>query len=145
MIPQLAGLNFKQRKNAILYLERENDRWSKDLVVIEVDGFQGPGPRPFKIWRSREFLVHAFTEPGGMVRLSVNRTHVDPATMRWLDGITWDELQALKSQAGYGDREAVEIYPPDDCVVNVGSLRHLWVLPERMPFSWNRAVDAVCV
>jgi hypothetical protein len=46
------------------------------------------------VWRSREFLVQAIMEPG-MLRLSVNRTELD-ASGNWKDGITWDELQAIK-------------------------------------------------
>lgn len=138
MIPQLVGRSREERRQAILAMERENAKQPVRLAPITLPAAVPGMTAPFAAWRSREFLVQAFAEAGGIVRLSVNRTHVDPATMRWLDGIVWDELQALKSEAGYGDREAVEIYPPDSSVVNVGSLRHLWVLPERMPFSWGR-------
>lgn len=136
MIPQFVGLTFKERKNAILMLERDNEKWPAKLRPV-------PGPlpvgagAPFAQWRSREFVVQAFRVPGDVIRLSVNRTHVDPSTMRWVDGITWDDLQRLKSEAGYGDREAVEVYPPDANVVDVANIRHLWVLPERLPFSWR--------
>lgn len=59
------------------------------------------------------------------------------------DGIPWDDLQVLKGHAGYGDREAVEIYPPDTKVVNHANMRHLWVLPagEQMPFGLDRERD----
>ena len=135
MIPQLAGLTFKERKNAILMLERENEKYPVSLARAPVPAPVGAGA-PFAQWRSREFVVQAFEVPGGVIRLSVNRTHIDPSTMRWVDGITWDDLQRLKSEAGYGDREAVEVYPPDSCVVDVANIRHLWVLPERLHFSW---------
>jgi hypothetical protein len=59
-------------------------------------------------------------------------------TGRWLDGITWDELQHLKMLAGYGDRVAVEIYPPDSEVVNIANIRHLWLLNEVPTFMWQR-------
>ena len=136
MIPQFVGLSFKERKNAILMLERDNEKYPEKLQLVPGSLPVGTGA-PFAQWRSREFVVQAFTIPGCVVRLSINRTHVDPATMRWVDGITWDELQALKSQAGYGDREAVEVYPPDAHVVDVASIRHLWVLPAPLPFSWR--------
>lgn len=74
-----------------------------------------------------------------VLRLTVNRTHVDPVSFRWLDGITWDQLQDLKRQCGRGHLEAVEIYPPDADVVNVASLRHLWVISGRMYFSWRKS------
>ena len=136
MIPQFVGLTFKERKNAILMLERDNEKWPMTLSPVAHDLVARPGA-PFAQWRSREFVVQAFAVAGGVIRLSVNRTHVDPATMRWVDGITWDELQALKSQAGYGDREAVEVYPPDSNVVDVANIRHLWVLPSPLTFSWR--------
>ena len=100
--------------------------------------YAGQNGSPLRAWRSKEFLVQLFPALGDVQRLSVNRTRVDPATLRWVDGITWDDLQRLKREAGYGDREAVEIYPPDSCIVNVASIRHLWILPGRMPFSWGR-------
>ena len=136
MIPRFVGLNFKERRNAILLLEQENQKYPEILTAIPLAESVRPDARaPFAAWRSREFCVQAFAESNGIIRLSVNRTHVDPATMRWLDGISWDDLQRLKGEAGFGDQEAVEVYPPDGKVVDVANMRHLWVLPERMPFS----------
>jgi hypothetical protein len=57
---------------------------------------------------------------------------------RWADNITWDELQALKTQCGYGGHDAVEVYPPTRDVVNVANIRHLWVLAEKLPFAWRK-------
>lgn len=140
MIPQLSHLNRSERRQAILFMEQENAKWPAELTPVpESDRPPSPGPcRLLGAWRSREFVAQLYEEGGGIVRLSVNRTHVDPATLRWVDGITWDELQALKRQAGFGDRFAVEVYPADADIVNVGSLRHLWILPEALPFSWRR-------
>lgn len=138
MIPQFMHLSRAERVNAIRFIEAENEKYGKVLLRIPVPA---PTPdvhqAPVAAWRSQEFLVQAFNAPSGVVRLSVNRTHVDPGSLRWVDGITWDDLQRLKREAGYGDREAVEIYPPDGCVVDVANIRHLWILPERMPFSWG--------
>lgn len=140
MIPGLAHLNFKERKNAILQMEKANLSFSERLAVMPL-AVDAPSPSGcFSVWRSQEFFVQAYHVPGGVIRLSINRTHVDPATMRWLDRITWDDLQSLKEQAGYGDHEAVEVYPPGGAVVNVANVRHLWVFPAgiRMPFSWGK-------
>lgn len=49
------------------------------------------------------------------------------------DGLTWDELQEVKSDAGYGDRAAIEVYPRQDEIVNYANIRHLWVLPDGFP------------
>lgn len=45
------------------------------------------------------------------------------------DGITWDELQAVKDEFLGADCQAVEIYPQADELVNETNLRHLWEVP----------------
>jgi len=136
MIPQFMNLSRAERVNAIRFIEAENNKYGSVLVQVVAPGAGVPGA-PFRAWRSAEFMVQAFNDAHGTIRLSVNRTHVDPATLRWVDGIRWDDLQRLKQEAGYGEREAVEIYPPDGYVVDVANMRHLWILPGRMPFSWG--------
>jgi len=136
MIPQFMNLSRAERVNAIRYIEAENNKYGSVLVQVVAPGAGDPGA-PFRAWRSAEFMVQAFNDAHGTIRLSVNRTHVDPTSLRWVDGISWDDLQRLKGEAGYGDREAVEVYPPAACVVNEENIRHLWILPCRMPFSWG--------
>lgn len=94
---------------------------------------------PIEAWRSRGFLVQIFEEAEGILRMSVCRTSVTKG--QWTENITWDELQRLKSESGRGDREAVEIYPPDGDVVNVANMRHLWILSTRTSFSWRTKPD----
>lgn len=122
-------------------LAKDNDGYPLELIAIPASHWPiTPSTREKQIgvWRSRSFMCQAFDAGAGVVRLSFNRTEVDEATYRWRDDITWDDLQRLKREAGFGDREAVEIFPPDDSVVNVANMRHLWVLPAPMPFSWRR-------
>jgi len=98
------------------------------------------GTKAIAVWRSRQYLVQVFEEQAGMIRLSVNRTDWDERAKRFRDDISWDALQRLKAQAGYADRVAVEVYPPDRLIVNVANMRHLWILPvgsERLPFVWR--------
>jgi len=148
MIPHLAGLSRAERRNALLHLERENGKWPDRLVRMSDEEMaerssRAPADftRPVQVWRSKTLLVQVFDETGDgsaqLLRLSIARTSVDPLTMRWKDGLTWEELQAAKAAVGYGDREAVEIFPPDYAVVNVANMRHLWVLAGRMAFSWG--------
>lgn len=86
--------------------------------------------------RSREFLVQEFeAQAPAVVRLSINR--VELAGDRWVDGISWEELQRIKSECGYGQADAVEIYPPKDDEVNVANMRHLWVLRDPLSFAWR--------
>ena len=61
-----------------------------------------------------------------------------------LDGIPWDDLQALKDEAFGRDAAAVEVYPPADEVVNERNRRHLWEWPRsECPFSlWTPGASA---
>lgn len=139
MIPALAGLNRAERRAMVQQLERDNRSWPEVLMPVPEASWPPARPgwlRPIAVLRSRSFMCQVFEEPGA-IRLSFNRTSVDETTWRWREDISWDELQELKRQAGYGDREAVEVYPPVGSEVNVANMRHLWVLPERLPFSWG--------
>lgn len=95
-------------------------------------------PHLVAVWRSRDYLVQVFDEGNNVTRLSINRTmlHAD----RWLDDIPWDDLQRLKREAGFGELDAVEVFPPDLDLVNVANMRHLWVFTDglRLPFAWRR-------
>lgn len=102
---------------------------------------QESDPLRFAVYRSKRFLVQAFNEREGIVRLSVCRTTVD-ASGNWLAHITWDELQAIKNGVGYAEWDAVEIYPREQDVVNVSNMRHLWVLMEPLKYAWRNATFA---
>lgn len=64
----------------------------------------------------------------GWETLTVNRTRRDGRG--WRDGITWDELQRVKNETIGPKFWCAEAYPPEDRVVNVANMRHLWVLEE---------------
>lgn len=53
----------------------------------------------------------------------------------------WESLQQVKNEICGVQAEAVEIYPPQDEVVNAYNHYHLWVLPEgiKMPFGLRRS------
>ncbi len=92
---------------------------------------------PARVWRSREFFVMQFTAPSpAACRLSVLRTQV--AGDRWKDGISWDDLQRIKRECGFGDFDAVEVYPQDRDIVNVANIRHLWVMEAPLAFKWRK-------
>ncbi len=46
------------------------------------------------------------------------------------DGITWDELQAVKNETLGLHVAAIEVFPIEDQVVNERNMRHLFVLPD---------------
>lgn len=89
------------------------------------------------MWANAYFLVQEFQEDEGVIRLTVNTTSIG-SSGRWKDGISWDALQEIKSVVGYGDRDAVEIYPRDSDVVNVANMRHLWIMPDPISFAWRK-------
>jgi len=122
-------------------LERENARRPVALAPVPrsewpADLANRPGA-PSAVWRSRDFLVQQFEAPApALYRLSILRTSVHGD--RWADGITWDDLQRLKAEAGFADACAVELFPADTEVVNVANIRHLWILPAAPAFAWTQ-------
>lgn len=51
----------------------------------------------------------------------------------------WRDLQRIKNELCGTDREAVEIYPAEDRLVDTSNNYHLWVLPRgfRVPFGYD--------
>lgn len=105
----------------------DRSRW---LTVIDK-------PERIAAWQSPEFTVQTFAVPGDIIRLSVNRNQILGTQKLFLEGITWDDLQTIKNECGYADRMAVEIYPEAQHVLNLINARHLWILPEPLPFAWR--------
>jgi hypothetical protein len=132
--------NREHRRAAAKYLQEQNLRYPAHLVTVPRDEWpERQPPCLLTALRSRTYLVQVFNEgrAGVLVRLSVNRTAVEPKG-GWQQDIPWEDLQRLKREAGYGDLEAVEVFPPDKDVVNVANMRHLWVLAEPLPFAWRK-------
>jgi hypothetical protein len=124
-------------------LKRDNLVWPATLVPIPRAMWPVPGGvsdlKRFNALRSRSFLVQLFEEADGMVRMSVCRTEWNERANRWREDIGWDDLQRLKGEAGYADRCAVEVLPPDRLVVNVANMRHVFIYPAgvTLPFVWG--------
>lgn len=95
---------------------------------------------PDQVLRSRKYLVQLYHEDNaaypGLIRLSICRVKLQVGG-GWDDGLTWDELQNIKSEVGLGDRFAIEIYPSDEDVVNVANFRHLWVFASPLMVGWT--------
>lgn len=97
-----------------------------------------PTQAPVRAWRSRDFLVQLYVDRhSGCQRLSVNRTELN-SDGGWKDGITWDDLQRLKREAGFGNMWALEVYRADDDLVYDANIRHLFLFAERPAFAWTR-------
>lgn len=135
-------MNRKERRQK----QREQHAYVKKLpsVMTPIPSSEWPEvqPRPIGAWISRKYLAQLYDERSrempGLMRLSVSRSTVN-ATGRWMDAITWDELQAIKREIGLGDCWAYEVYPPDFELVNDANLRHLWVTPAPLPIGWCKS------
>lgn len=127
----------KQRRELIA----ENAKRPAELIEIPRSSLMRKDC--LRVFRSNEYLVQEFdAPPPAYVRLSVNRSVVRGD--RWSDGISWEDLQHIKAVLGYGDQDAVEIYPADLDVVNVANMRHLWIMRDPISFAWrNGSTPAV--
>lgn len=133
----------KITKQQIRQLRRDNMAYPETLVQIprekwpaRVPGMFGTTSVQKEVLRSRDFLVQVF-EDGGYLRVTINRTDWDERKGSWREDISWDDIQRLKGEAGFGTWWAVEIYPPHVAVVNVANMRHIWILPEAPVYGWH--------
>lgn len=93
--------------------------------------------RAVRTWRSKRFFAGLYEQPCGAMRLSVNRVEIDTKTGDWKDGISWDELQRIKGECGFGDVWAVEVFPPSIHLVYLANIRHLFLLSDPPTYAWK--------
>lgn len=118
-------------------LKRDNAQQPTFLREVPREQWPTMAAPPLRVLRSRDFLVQEYAAtPPASVRLSVCRTTLSGD--RWQDGITWDDLQRLKRECGYGNADAIEIFPSDTDIVNVANMRHLWVMLEPVVCAWRQ-------
>lgn len=131
-------MNRAERRSAQRYLKQESKKQPSLLTQVPREEWPNHPSSLIRVWRNREFLVQEFhVDVPAVARLSICRSRLSGD--RWTDGISWDELQRLKREAGYGDCDAIEIFPSDVDIVNVANMRHLWVVPrEILPFAWRK-------
>lgn len=122
----------KQRK----HLHMENRKLGPAFVAIDRSQWPTDDGKRFAVWRNNRFLVQAFDDGVGALRLSICRSELDDKG-NWRDGLTWDELQQIKNAVGFSDFDAVEVYPAQSDVVNVANMRHLWIMTEQLKFAWR--------
>lgn len=128
-------------------LQEENRQWSARMREVPMDSWPAPLQHmavsltsrsvPLRAWRSKYFAAVLYDEGVAKPhRLTVNRAaFADDG--RFSGGITWDELMQVKRECGFGERDALELFPADRDVVDVNNLRHLWILTERSPLTWT--------
>lgn len=113
------------------------DPLPKNLTLVPKERwpvYRGKNP-PQRVWVSKRYMVQEFKEVNGYIRLSVNMVK-RKAGGKWRDGLSWDQLQLIKSECGYGDAVALEVYPENGRIVNNANMRHLWITPTRPAFVW---------
>lgn len=112
---------------------------------------QPPGQNhvhPLMVWRDADFLAILYPVPGSQVMKRLTVVRAAGASMDgrgrvvYRDGITWDDLQRVKRDCGFGDVWAVEVYPDDSELVNVANMRHLWLMAEAPAFAWRKTAAA---
>lgn len=134
----IQNLNRRQRRAAKVYLNRQRkvvpDAWQ---MIPMHEWPTSSDPSRVELWRSRDFLCQVFAANNGIMRLTVSRAATDNSG-NWKEGISWEELQEIKNAVGFQDYDAVEIYPAAKDVVNVANMRHLWVMPDPLPFAWRQ-------
>lgn len=121
-------------------LERDNAKLPLQFVTVPPDQWPKVDyiKPPCAVWRNRFFLVQEFDEVsalGPVKRLTISRT-VMQSNGRWEDGISWDDLQDIKNQVGFGNHYAIEVFPRERDLVNVANMRHLWVLSSPLDIGW---------
>ena len=125
-----------------LKLKKDNKTYPNHLVELEIsEEKQSRQPTLMRALRSRYFLVQIF-EDGDVIRMSVNKTDVNNDGS-WKENISWEDLQQLKRQAGYGTSYAIEVYPRDVDLVNVANMRHLWILDKPLKIGWSKSVEQI--
>lgn len=129
-------MNAKEFKYQERCLREQNKMYGPRLEDIPEKLWPNEFIMPIAVFRSCNFLVQIYKEMHGVLRLSVTRS-VLLRDGSFKDGITWDEMQEIKSQCGYGDKFAVEVYPADDEVVNVANMRHIFILKEAPAVAWR--------
>lgn len=109
----------------------------EEMRKLPPESWPSPAPHGMaEVWVSVAFLAQVYMEEGAL-RISVCRTKLGPDG-RWKDEITWDELQRIKGQIGFGDKTAFEVYPAAKDVVNIANMRHLWIPTVPINLGWRK-------
>jgi hypothetical protein len=95
-------------------------------------------PDRLAAWHSEDFTVQVFAVAGAFVRLAINRNQQIFSPFLFEDGISRDTLRQIIRAVGYGDWHGIEIYPPQQHVLNIINVRHLWLLPKSpLGMAWS--------
>ena len=114
-------------KNSVRKKERDWE-W-RQVAVPTALGEQWPtAGKVCALWRCHKYAVLTIRFPDETVLLMVN----DPTCRH-----SWQDLQRIKNDL-LGERwAAVEVYPPQDRVVDEANLYHLWCTFEQLKIGWD--------
>jgi hypothetical protein len=101
-------------------------------------------------WEDRSHLRDDPRAPIGLERAWLNRTYsvqlvrrggLEVLMIRRHDGeahFPWSDLQKIKDQLAGEHREAVQVFPRHDEIVDMPNMAHLWLVPdgERLPYTF---------
>lgn len=121
-------------------IQRDVRKRPMQLSEVDISTIEHDGKMPERAWTSRQFVVSMYVEES-CLRMTVCRTAIDNSG-NWVDKITWDELMSIKEEIGYGDMWGLEVYPPSDQVINVASMRHVFLFPDKPDFAWAKTTLA---
>lgn len=87
------------------------------------------------LWANSHYVVHRHLLDGteeGSIHLSIR----DNKRRAVRD---WRHLQRIKNELAGKDREAIEIFPPDEQLIDTANQYHLFVLPkgQTTPYTWK--------
>lgn len=82
------------------------------------------------VYRNRVFSVLMRDAGNGVTHYAVSSLSEERPT--------WWEMQRIKNDLSGPEATAIEVYPPTSEVVDGANMFHIWVLPERLPFSIGR-------
>jgi len=91
-----------------------------------------------ELYRNDRYLALVHDFGAELEQLSVQRFDGEP-----IEG--WDDLQRIKTEIYGPEFEAVELYPDEDRLVNLGNTRHLWVRIDgsRWPFGFEPLIPLI--
>lgn len=109
-------------------------------------------PQMDRAWRSNDgFLVMSRlirTEWGEVEHAIIMRTsHGKFLSSDGRSDIPWKEKQIIKNEVFGHGRTAIELFPPENKLVNVLDVYHLWIFPENyvFPFGVHPTQDKMCI
>ena len=120
-------------------MRKESANYTTEFVRIPSEEWVDPPVGLVMVWRNNRYLVQVYAQNDCLVRLSICQAKLNADGSRWLDGLTWEDLQWVKNSVGFANNCAVEIFPPKKDVVDVANMRHLFVFEKPLACMWVKS------